>query len=76
MGRRDRFSTDRPVVRRDRLEAYPTLRQGDFAVGARARSPEALLSRPEGSSPLGRRMTGTSTYKAWAKLAPFWGLES
>jgi len=27
------FSTVRPVVRRDRLEAYPTLRQGDFAVG-------------------------------------------
>ncbi len=24
----------RPVVRRDRLEAYPTLRQGVFAVGA------------------------------------------
>jgi hypothetical protein len=28
----------RPVVRRDRLEAYPTLRQGVFAVGAGTRS--------------------------------------
>ena len=28
---------------RDRLEAYPTLRQGDFAVGARTRSGECLL---------------------------------
>jgi hypothetical protein len=31
------FSMVRPVVRRDRLEAYPTLRQGDFAVGTRTK---------------------------------------
>ena len=31
----------RPVVRRDRLEAYPTLRQGVFAVVARTRSIDA-----------------------------------
>ncbi len=33
----------RPVVRRDRLEAYPTLRQGVFAVGAGTRSIDASL---------------------------------
>ncbi|MEA3206238.1 MAG: hypothetical protein QOG92_1933 [Verrucomicrobiota bacterium] len=30
-----------PVVWRDRLEAYPTLRQGVFAVGAGTRSIDA-----------------------------------
>ena len=36
----------RPVVRRDRLEAFPTWRQGVFAVGAGTRAVDAsLLSR-------------------------------
>jgi hypothetical protein len=33
----------RPVVRRDRLEAYPTLGQGVFAVGVGTRSADAIF---------------------------------
>ena len=36
-----------PVARRDRLEAYLTLRQHVMALGARTRSIERLLSTPD-----------------------------